>query len=281
MTLARNPKTSVVTVGTVRFGGGLPAALVAGPCAIEDEEMPLRVARRLAEISAELDVPVIFKSSYDKANRTSHESFRGIGFEAGLAVLARVKEETGLPVLSDVHDVSEVEPAAAVLDCLQVPAFLCRQTDLLTACARSGRAVNVKKGQFLAPWDVGNILAKVRAAGSENVSITERGVSFGYGTLVTDLRAIPKMQAYGAPVVFDGTHSVQMPGGLGDATGGEREMVPYLVRAAAAAGADAFFLETHENPDAALSDGPNQLFLDDVPELLRQVKAIRASLGMA
>jgi len=280
VTLSVNPKTPQVAIGDVRFGGGLPLALIAGPCVIEDEETPLRIARRLKDISERAGVPIVFKASYDKANRSSLRSFRGIGMREGLDVLAAVREETGLPLLSDVHDVSQVEPAAAVLDCLQVPAFLCRQTDLLIAVAKSGKAVNVKKGQFLAPWDMKNVLDKLRESGAGNVCVTDRGVSFGYGTLVTDMRGIPKMQALGAPVVFDGTHSVQQPGGLGDRTGGEREMVPYLVRAAAAAGADAFFMEVHEDPDNALSDGPNMLHIDDLEELLGQLTAIRTAIGL-
>ncbi|MHC4470685.1 MAG: 3-deoxy-8-phosphooctulonate synthase [Planctomycetota bacterium] len=281
MSLARNPQTRVVTIGPVSFGGGRPAALIAGPCVVEDVETPLRIARRLAEIGREIDLPIVFKASYDKANRTSVSSFRGIGVKEGLEVLGGVREETGLPLLSDVHGLDQVEEAAAVLDCLQVPAFLCRQTDLLVACADTGRAVNVKKGQFLSPEDVRNIVAKAVSTGNENVCITERGVSFGYGNLVTDFRSIPKIQAFGHPVVFDGTHSVQRPGGLGHASGGEREMVPFLVRAAAAAGADAFFLEVHEDPEKALSDGPNMLYLDDVPELMREVQAIRRATGLA
>jgi len=280
VTLSRNPRTREVAIGGVRFGGGLPVALIAGPCVVEDEETPLRIARRLSEISSRTGLPIVFKASYDKANRSSIRSFRGIGMTEGLAVLAAVRDETGLPLLSDVHDVSQVGPAAAVLDCLQVPAFLCRQTDLLVAVAESGKAVNVKKGQFLAPWDMKNVLDKLDAAGARNVCVTDRGVSFGYGTLITDMRGIPKMQALGAPVVFDGTHSVQQPGGLGDRTGGEREMVPYLVRAAAAAGADAFFLEVHEDPDRALSDGPNMLHLDDLEELMGQVEGIRRAIGL-
>jgi 2-dehydro-3-deoxyphosphooctonate aldolase (KDO 8-P synthase) len=281
VSLARNPQTRVVTIGPVSFGGGRPAALIAGPCVVEDVETPLRIARRLAEIGREIDLPIVFKASYDKANRTSVSSFRGIGVKEGLEVLGGVREETGLPLLSDVHGLDQVEEAAAVLDCLQVPAFLCRQTDLLVACADTGRAVNVKKGQFLSPEDVRNIVAKAVSTGNENVCITERGVSFGYGNLVTDFRSIPKIQAFGHPVVFDGTHSVQRPGGLGHASGGEREMVPFLVRAAAAAGADAFFLEVHEDPEKALSDGPNMLYLDDVPELMREVQAIRRATGLA
>jgi len=281
LTLSRNPKTREVSIGSVRFGGGLPAAFIAGPCVVEDPETPLRIARRLKEISARTGLGIVFKASYDKANRSSIGSFRGIGMDEGLAVLARAKEETGLPVLSDVHDVSEVGPAAEVLDCLQIPAFLCRQTDLLVAAGESGKAVNVKKGQFLAPWDMKNVLDKIATTGNENVCVTDRGVSFGYGALVTDMRGIPKMQATGTPVVFDGTHSVQQPGGLGDRTGGERDMVPYLVRAAAAAGVDAFFTEVHEDPDNALSDGPNMLHLDDLEELMVEVAAIRKAIGLA
>jgi len=281
VTLASNPETRPVSVGPVVFGGGHPAALIAGPCVIEDEETPLRIARRLKAISEQLMLPVIFKASYDKANRTSVSSFRGIGIDEGLAVLARVREETGLPLLSDVHSVDQVERAAEVLDCLQVPAFLCRQTDLLVACGETGKAVNVKKGQFLAPEDIGNIIEKVRSTENENVCVTERGVSFGYRTLVTDFRSIPKMQETGTPVVFDGTHSVQRPGGLGTTSGGERDMVPFLVRAAAAAGADAFFLEVHEDPENAKSDGPNMLHLEDLAVLMAQVQAIRMGVGLS
>jgi 2-dehydro-3-deoxyphosphooctonate aldolase (KDO 8-P synthase) len=279
VTLAKNPETRIAEVGPVRFGGGLPAALIAGPCVVEDGETPLRIARRVKEICESVGMPVVFKASYDKANRSSLASFRSIGMDAALDVMAAVREETGLPLLSDVHDVSQVGPAAAVLDCLQVPAFLCRQTDLLVAIGEAGKAVNIKKGQFLAPGDMGNVIDKVASTGNENLFLTDRGASFGYGTLVSDMRAIPKMQAFGYPVVFDGTHSVQQPGGLGDRSGGEREMVAYLVRAAAAAGADAFFLEVHEDPDRALSDGPNMLPLDDLEGLLREIQGIRAVIG--
>jgi 2-dehydro-3-deoxyphosphooctonate aldolase (KDO 8-P synthase) len=271
----------VVSIGPVRFGGGLPAALIAGPCVLEDEVTPLRIARELARMARDLGLPVVFKASYDKANRTSVASFRGPGLEKGLDLLRRIREETGLPLLSDVHDVSQVGPAAAVLDCLQVPAFLCRQTDLLVACGRTGRAVNVKKGQFLAPGDVTHLIEKVRSTGNENVFVTERGASFGYGNLVTDFRAIPRVQSFGYPVVFDGTHSVQQPGGRGDRSGGEREMVPFLVRAAAAAGADGFFLEVHDRPDEARSDGDNMLLLSDLPALVREIRGIRTALGKA
>jgi 2-dehydro-3-deoxyphosphooctonate aldolase (KDO 8-P synthase) len=281
VSLPENPRTKVVSIGPVRFGGGLPAALIAGPCVLEDEETPRRIARELARMARDLPVPLVFKASYDKANRTSVASFRGPGLERGLALLSRIREETGLPLLSDVHEVAQVEPAAAVLDCLQVPAFLCRQTDLLVACGRTGRAVNVKKGQFLAPGDVIHLIEKVRSTGNENVFVTERGASFGYGNLVTDFRAIPRVQAFGYPVVFDGTHSVQQPGGRGDRSGGEREMVPFLVRAAAAAGADAFFLEVHDRPEEARSDGENMLRLADLPALVREIMGLRAALGKA
>lgn len=281
MSLPRNPVTREVTIGSVRFGGELGPALIAGPCVIEDEQTPLRIAKRLVKIGKDTGWPIVFKASYDKANRTSVESFRGIGMEEGLAVLAGVRRETGLPILSDVHSVEQVEQAAGILDCLQIPAFLCRQTDLLVAAGRTGKAVNVKKGQFLAPDQVGNILDKIKSTGNENVCLTDRGVSFGYGTMITDFRAVPKMQAFGHPVVFDGTHSVQQPGGLGTKSGGEREMVPYLVRAAAAVGADAFFLEVHEDPEKALSDGPNMLYLDDLSALLKEITAIRRALGKA
>jgi 2-dehydro-3-deoxyphosphooctonate aldolase (KDO 8-P synthase) len=281
VSLPRNPLTREVTIGSVRFGGELPPALIAGPCVVEDEQTPLRIANRLVKIAKNAGWPIVFKASYDKANRTSVDSFRGIGMQEGLAVLACIWQETGLPVLSDVHSVEQIEASAGILDCLQIPAFLCRQTDLLLAAGQTGKAVNVKKGQFLAPGQVGNILDKVKSTGNENVCLTERGVSFGYGNLVTDFRAIPQMQKFGHPVVFDGTHSVQQPGGLGTKSGGDREMVPYLVRAAAAAGADAFFLEVHEDPEKALSDGPNMLYLDDVEALLNEISAIRQALGKA
>ncbi|MBI2921522.1 MAG: 3-deoxy-8-phosphooctulonate synthase [Planctomycetes bacterium] len=265
-----------LTVGGVRFGGPhLP--LIAGPCVIESERHCLSVARRLVKIAGKAGVPLVFKSSYDKANRTSLDSYRGPGLAEGLRVLAKVKKEFGVPVLTDVHQVSEVGPAAEVCDVLQLPAFLCRQTDLVVALAKSGRPVNVKKGQFLAPWDVRNILEKIRRFGGEAL-VTERGVSFGYNTLVSDFRAIPEMQKFGVPVVFDATHSVQQPGGRGDATGGQREMVPVLARCGAAAGADGIFLECHEDPDRAPSDGPNMLRLDKLGALLEQLKWIREAV---
>jgi 2-dehydro-3-deoxyphosphooctonate aldolase (KDO 8-P synthase) len=263
------------------MGRGHPLFLIAGPCVVEGREKTLTIARILREICGEAGVPLVFKASYDKANRSSGASFRGRGMEEGLAVLEEVRATHGLPLLSDVHETVQVERAAKTLDVLQVPAFLCRQTDLLAACAESGRVVNVKKGQFLAPEDMGNVVAKLDAHGAKGVLLTERGASFGYHALVTDLRAFPILARTGCPVVFDGTHSVQRPGGLGDRSGGDREMIPYVVRGAVAAGLDGLFLECHDDPDHALSDGPNNLDLKDLPKLLRDVLAIRRALGQA
>jgi 2-dehydro-3-deoxyphosphooctonate aldolase (KDO 8-P synthase) len=277
--------TRAVRIGAVTIGGGAPLALIGGPCAIENEKHALMVAERLQRVTADARVPFIYKSSYDKANRSSIHSYRGPGLTEGLRILKKVKEETGLAVLSDVHDVSEVAPAAQVLDVLQVPAFLCRQTDLIVACARSGRPVNVKKGQFVAPRDMANVVEKVRAAGSEDLLLTERGSSFGYNNLVVDFRGLPIMRAFGYPVVFDATHSVQLPGGQGDRSGGERQYVQALARAAVAVGIDALFMEIHEDPDRTLedgrplSDGPNMLRLDDLPRLLDEIRALAAGLG--
>jgi 2-dehydro-3-deoxyphosphooctonate aldolase (KDO 8-P synthase) len=279
--------TRPVRVGSVTIGGGAPLALIGGPCAIENEKHALMVAERLQRLTADAKVPFIYKSSYDKANRSSVHSYRGPGLTEGLRILRKVKEETGLAVLSDVHDVSEVAPAAQVLDVLQVPAFLCRQTDLIVACARSGRPVNVKKGQFVAPRDMVNVVEKVRSAGSEDLLLTERGSSFGYNNLVVDFRGLPIMRAFGYPVVFDATHSVQLPGGQGDRSGGERQYVQALARAAVAVGVDALFMEIHEDPDRTLedgrplSDGPNMLRLDDLPRLLDEIRAIAAGPGRA
>jgi 2-dehydro-3-deoxyphosphooctonate aldolase (KDO 8-P synthase) len=280
-------RTRAVRIGSVVIGGGAPLALIGGPCAIESEKHALMVAERLQRITAEARVPFIYKSSYDKANRSSVRSYRGPGLVEGLRILRRVKEETGLPVLSDVHDVAEVAPAAEVLDVLQVPAFLCRQTDLVIACAKSGRPVNVKKGQFVAPRDMINVVEKVRSAGSEDLLLTERGTSFGYNNLVVDFRGLPIMRELGYPVVFDATHSVQLPGGQGDRSGGERQYVQALARAAVAVGVDALFMEMHEDPDRTLedgrplSDGPNMLRLDDLPRLLAELAGIGAALGGA
>ena len=270
-------RTREVPVGDVLFGGGRPFALIAGPCVIESRDHCLRHAEALQRICAQARVPLVFKCSFDKANRTSGGSFRGLGMEEGLAVLAAVKKQLGLPVLTDVHERQQCAPCAEVVDCLQIPAFLCRQTDLLLAAAATGRAVNVKKGQFLAPEDVGNVLEKVRASGNPNVMITERGATFGYRTLVVDFAGFPTMRAFGQPLVFDGTHSVQRPGGAGATTAGDRTKVPYLCRAAVACGIDGLFLEVHEDPDHAPSDGPNMLRLSDLPELLRELTAIQAA----
>jgi 2-dehydro-3-deoxyphosphooctonate aldolase (KDO 8-P synthase) len=260
-----------VTVGSITLGTGHPLALIGGPCAIEGESFMLDVASRLRDIAAKAGVPFIFKSSYDKANRTSIRSYRGPGLQEGLEILQKIKEVVGVPVLSDVHTVEEIELATKVLDVLQIPAFLCRQTDLVVAAARTGKPVNVKKGQFLAPWDTKNIVDKVRSVGNEQVLLTERGVSFGYNNLVADMRALVVMGSFGVPVVFDATHSVQLPGGAGTASSGQREFVPPLARAAVATGCDALFMEIHPNPDQAPSDGPNMLRLDDLSALLAQI----------
>ena len=280
-------RTRAVRIGAVTIGGGAPLALIGGPCAIENEKHALMVAERLQRMTGDAGVPFIYKSSYDKANRSSIHSYRGPGLAEGLRILQKVKDETGLAVLSDVHDVSEVAPAAQVLDVLQVPAFLCRQTDLIVACARSGRPVNVKKGQFVAPRDMVNVVEKVRASGSEDLLLTERGSSFGYNNLVVDFRGLPIMRGFGYPVVFDATHSVQLPGGQGDRSGGERQYVQALARAAVAVGVDALFMEIHEDPDRTLddgrplSDGPNMLRLDDLPRLLDELRAIAAGPARA
>ena len=263
-----------VTVGRVAVGGDEPLALIAGPCVIESAELAIEVALRLKAVGESLGVGVIYKSSYDKANRTSIESFRGPGLAEGLEILRRVKEETGLPILSDVHSLEEVEPAAQVLDCIQIPAFLCRQTDLVTSAAATGKPVNIKKGQFLAPWDVEHVVEKIRSQGNEDILLTERGTAFGYSNLVADMRGLAIMRSLGYPVVFDVTHAVQLPGAQGSSSGGERRFIPHLARAAAAAGCDALFLEVHPNPEKALCDGPNQWPLEELPALLEPVLAI-------
>ena len=270
-----------VAVGPVRFGGGHPLAVIAGPCVIEGRDHALRHAEALAAISRELDLPLVFKSSYDKANRSSIDSFRGIGLDDGLAVLAAIRDATGLPVLTDVHDREQATAAGEVVDCLQIPAFLSRQTDLLLAAGATGRAVNVKKGQFLAPEDMTNVVAKLAAHGHRDVLLTERGASFGYRTLVVDFAGFPVMRATGQPLVFDATHSVQRPGGLGTASGGDRTKVPVLARAAVGAGIDGLFLEVHEDPDHAPSDGPNMLPLAELRGLLQQLLRIRAAVADA
>jgi 2-dehydro-3-deoxyphosphooctonate aldolase (KDO 8-P synthase) len=256
-----------------------PFFLVSGPCVIEDEAVTLRIATRLKEMTDSLGIPFTFKASYDKANRTAITSFRGPGMTDGLRTLAKIKETLEVPILSDVHRISEVAPAAEVLDVIQIPAFLCRQTDLILAVARTGKPVNVKKGQFLAPWDMVNIVEKIQSVSSVQPMITERGVMFGYNNLVVDFRGIQIMQQTGCPVIFDATHSVQLPGGAGSSSGGQREFAPILARAAIAAGADGIFLEVHEDPDNALCDGPNSLPLDQLPGLLVQLKAIKTALA--
>ncbi len=265
-----------ITIGNVKFGGNRPLVLIAGPCVMENESATLRCAERLMTIANGVDMPLIFKASYDKANRTSVTSFRGLGLTEGLRVLARVKESLGVPVLSDIHSIEQVQPAATVLDVIQIPAFLCRQTDLVVAAARSGRVLNIKKGQFLAPWDMENVIGKALTVGNDRLVLTERGVSFGYNNLVSDMRSLPIMRKMGYPVVFDATHSVQLPGGQGGSSGGQREFVEYLARAATATGIDGVFMEVHEEPEKALCDGPNSIRLDDLPALLKKLKAIDA-----
>lgn len=263
----------MITVDGLKIGGR-DLVFIGGPCVIEGEAHALRHAKAIAGICRDAGVPFIYKSSYDKANRTSGKSFRGPGMKAGLAILKKVKAKVGVPVLTDIHAPEEAKPAAAVVDVLQIPAFLCRQTDLVLAAARTGRVVNIKKGQFMAPWDMKNIVEKAAPA---PVMLTERGSSFGYNNLVVDFKAIPIMRAY-CPVIMDAGHSVQQPGGLGTATGGMREMIPVMARAGVAAGADGLFIEVHEDPDHAPSDGPNQLKLNDLAALLKQVTAIRAAM---
>lgn len=256
------------------IGGGAPFVLIAGPCVIEDEEKTRFIAGFLKSLTEELDIPFIFKASYDKANRTSKDSYRGPGIDEGLRILARIKEEYGIPILSDVHRFEEITKASEILDVVQVPAFLCRQTDFVCEIARKARIINIKKGQFLAPWDVANILAKASSVNNENIIITERGTSFGYNNLVADFRCLPIMGAMGYPVVFDATHSVQLPGGRGTVSDGQRDMVPYLARAAVAVGIDGLFLEVHPNPECAPCDGPNSLYLDSLYDLLSTLKKI-------
>jgi 2-dehydro-3-deoxyphosphooctonate aldolase (KDO 8-P synthase) len=262
---------SVVRVGAVRFGNRLPMALIAGPCQIESRAQVLEVAEQLAATAARLGIGLVFKSSFDKANRTSLSGPRGIGLAAALDIFAEVRERFGLPVLTDVHEREQCAVLAEAVDVLQIPAFLCRQTDLLIAAAQTGRVVNVKKGQFLAPWDMGNVIGKLCGAGNNQVLATERGSSFGYNTLVSDFRALPIMAGFGAPVIFDATHSVQQPGGLGGASGGQREFVPVLARAAVAVGVAGLFIETHPDPDRALSDGPNMIALRYFEGLVRDL----------
>jgi 2-dehydro-3-deoxyphosphooctonate aldolase (KDO 8-P synthase) len=262
-------------VGSYRCGPRQPLLVIAGPCVIESESLTLTIAERLREITRRLPVQLVFKASFDKANRTSGDAFRGVGLEAGLRILAKVRREVGLPVTTDIHESLQAAPVAEVCELLQVPAFLARQTDLLSAAAQTGRAVNVKKGQFLAPWDMKHVVSKLESSGCANILLTERGTFFGYGRLVNDMRSLPQMRELGVPVVFDATHSVQEPGGLGSATGGNRAMVEPLARAAMAVGIDGLFFETHPNPDQSPSDGPNMVPLDRAAGFLQRLLKIR------
>jgi 2-dehydro-3-deoxyphosphooctonate aldolase (KDO 8-P synthase) len=270
-----------VRIGDLRIGGGAPLLLIAGPCVIESREHTRRLAGALAEVASDLGLPFVFKASFDKANRSSVSSYRGPGFEEGLSILGEVREETGAPVLSDIHAPEQAVPAAEALDVLQVPAFLSRQTDLLVAAGETGRPVNVKKGQFLAPGDMRHAVAKVESTGNRAVILTERGTSFGYHELVSDMRSLPQLRALGVPVVYDATHSVQRPGAGGEVSGGDRTMVPVLARAAVAAGVDGLFLEVHDRPDEALSDGPNMVPLDELRPLLETCLAIDRAVRAA
>ena len=267
-----------IAVGRIKIGGDNPFVLIAGPCVIESEVSALRHAKALKALTKILQIPFIYKSSFDKANRTSFTSFRGPGLAKGLKILRKVKDELGLAVLSDVHCRADIKEAAKVLDIIQIPAFLSRQTDLIIAVAESGRVVNIKKGQFLAPWDMNNVVKKIESAGNRKIILTERGVSFGYNNLVSDFRSIPIMKEFGYPVIYDATHSVQMPGGLGDKSGGERRFIPYLSSAAIACGANGIFLEVHEDPAAAPSDGPNMIKLKDLENILTRLKRIEKAV---
>jgi 2-dehydro-3-deoxyphosphooctonate aldolase (KDO 8-P synthase) len=267
------PQGAVVEIGGVHFANHLPFVLIGGPCQIESRDHAFEVAAALLEMTRRLAIPFVFKSSYDKANRTSAQGKRGVGMERGLSILNEIREALAIPVLTDVHERDHCAPAAQAVDILQIPAFLCRQTDLLIAAGNTGRAVNIKKGQFLAPWDMENVAAKVASTGNDRILLTERGVSFGYNTLVADMRALPIMARTGYPVVFDATHSVQQPGGQGASSGGEREFAPILARAALAVGVAAIFMEAHPDPDHAPSDGPNMIPLDEMPDVLGRLRA--------
>lgn len=272
------PAIQPVTIGNIVCGAGRPLMWICGPCVIESHEQTLRIATELRKIADRLSLPLVFKASFDKANRSSGKSFRGPGLHNGLKTLDAVKRETGLPVTTDIHECHQVEAVGQVCDLLQVPAFLARQTDLLLAAGKTGRAVNVKKGQFMAPWDMKNVVAKLAEVGNHQVLLTERGSTFGYGQLVVDMRSVPYMQDLGCPVIFDATHSVQTPGALGDRTGGDRRMIPYLARAAVAAGCNGVFMETHPDPDKALSDGPNNIPLAELPTVIESCLRIRRAL---
>ena len=265
---------NIVTVGNYKVGQGCPMLLMAGPCVLEGYERSLMIGRRAKAIADKLGMPYVFKASFDKANRSSYNSFRGPGLKEGLAILAQIKKDLGVPIVTDIHEPAQAEPVAEVADILQIPAFLCRQTDLVYQAAKTGKTVNVKKGQFLAPWDMKNVIKKIEEAGNHNIMLTERGASFGYNTLVTDMRGLAIMRELGYPVVMDATHSVQIPGGQGTSSGGQSQYVPHMARAAAAVGIDALFLEVHDNPAEALSDGPNMVKLDNLEALLKDVLAI-------
>jgi len=281
MSGAGNGVPRMVRVGGVMLGGNCPLALIAGPCVIESEIHARDMAENLRRLCERLRLPLIFKASYDKANRSSISSYRGPGLQTGLRILAAIRRDCGVPVLTDVHSADEVEAAAEIVDAIQIPAFLCRQTDLLLAAGRSGKPVNIKKGQFLAPWDVVHLIEKVESTGNRDIILTERGTAFGYNNLVSDMRSLPLMRRSGVPVVFDATHSAQLPGGQGRASGGDRAMAMVLARAAVAVGVDALFLETHDQPDKALCDGPNMIALADLESLLRTVQAIDAIMKKA
>ena len=266
--------TREINIAGTKLGGNNPLFIIAGPCVIESEEIAFYTAERLKEICRRINLPFLFKSSYDKANRTSLSSFRGPGLEKGLRILFDVRNKFNIPVISDIHSVEEVKPASEVLDALQIPAFLCRQTDLILAASKTGKPVNIKKGQFLAPWDVKNIIEKFISTGNQNIFITERGTSFGYNNLVVDFRGLSIMRAFGYPVIFDVTHSLQLPGGQGQSSGGQKEFAEPLARAAVAVGADGIFMEVHLEPDKALCDGPNMIKIDEMEKILATVKAI-------
>src|ERR1051325_1003694 len=270
--------TNLVRIGNIVCGSEHPLVWMAGPCVIESHDLTLWIAEQLADMAERMAIPLIFKASFDKANRTSGKSFRGPGLHEGLKTLAAVKERTGLPVVTDIHECWHAEPAGQVCDVLQIPAFLARQTDLIQAAAKTGRPINVKKGQFMAPWDMKNVVAKMHEVGNRQLLLCERGSTFGYGQLVNDMRAIPWMQEFGVPVIFDATHSVQKPAGKGDRSDGERRMIPFLARAAVACGCDGVFLETHPRPDEALSDGPNMIALADLPKLIECCTRLRQAL---
>ena len=271
--------TKPINIGNIAMGRGAPLVLISGPCVIEDYETTREIAAYLKEITAKLQMPFIFKASFDKANRTSVTAYRGPGLTEGLRVLAEIKKEFGIPILSDVHRISEIPAAARVLDIIQIPAFLCRQTDMVIEVAKSGKPVNIKKGQFLAPWDLANVVEKITSAGNHRIVITERGTMFGYNNLVVDFRGFMIMRQTGYPVIFDATHSVQLPGGAGKSSGGQRDYAPMLARAAVAAGVDGIFMEVHKNPDQALCDGPNSLKLDTIDDLLSRLKTIHNSIS--